>query len=325
MACYLLTGGAGFIGSHTAEALLRRGDAVRILDDLSTGRRQNLAALEEARAGCGAPAAALRVLHGSVLDEAVVKTAVQGVDGIIHLAALPSVQRSWRDPLRSHRVNASGTFQVLLAGQAAGVRRFVLASSSSVYGNPPGLAPHDPKLETARPAPASPYAVSKLAAEHYCRLMQQLYGMETVVLRYFNVFGKRQDPNAEYAAVIPRFITAALRGASIEVHGDGKQSRDFTPIENVVRANLLALDSPLDGHLVCNIATGARTSIEDLAAQIETLRGAALERRHTAPRPGDVRHSLAALEVARTALGYEPTVSFAEGLRRTYEAFRNGA
>ena len=321
MACYVVTGGAGFIGSHTAEALLRHGHTVRIFDNLSTGRRQNLEALERVRRELDAPESALAVHQGTLLDQAEVASVVRGADGVLHFGALPSVQRSWGAPLDTHNVNAVGTLHVLLAARDAGVRRVVLASSSSVYGNPPDLAPDAAKVETAKPQPASPYAVSKLTAEKYCRVMHEVYGLESVMLRYFNVFGERQDPASEYAAVIPRFIIAAAAGRPVEIHGDGEQSRDFTYIDNVVHANLLALEAPGAAGAVCNLGAGQRTSVNQLVDAIEALHGAPIERRHSAPRPGDVRHSLAGLATTRAVLGYEPQVPFLEGLRRTHEAF----
>lgn len=316
MACILITGGAGFIGSHTAEALLRRGDSVRILDNLSTGRADNLGALEAIREAIGAPASALLLHQGDLRSDDDVAAAVDGVEAVLHIGALPSVQRSCVDPLTSHEVNATGALRLLIAARHTGIRRFVLASSSSVYGNAPEL----PKTETSTPQPVSPYAASKLAAEHYCQLMYRQYGMETIVLRYFNVFGERQDPTSQYAAVIPRFIKAALCGKPIEIYGDGEQSRDFTYIDNVVHANLLALEAPYRDPALCNVATGRRTTINSLIELLGSLHGSPLEVRSTPPRAGDVRHSLAALEAARRLLGYEPRVTFEDGLRRTYEA-----
>jgi UDP-glucose 4-epimerase len=303
---YLVTGGAGFIGSNIAEALVRRGDRVRVLDDFSTGRRENLATL-----------GAVEVVEGDLRDAAAVHRAVAGVDGVFHEAALRSVPRSVDDPLSSNEVNVTGTLVLLLACREARVRRVVYASSSSVYGDDPTL----PKVETLPTQPISPYAVSKLAAEHYCQTFARLYGLETVSLRYFNVFGPRQNPESKYSAVIPRFLAQALAGEPLEVHGDGEQSRDFTYIDNVVRGNLLAMETPGVSGEVFNVACGTRHSLLAIADAIADFLGRKLARTHVASRAGDVRHTLADIGKAERLLGYRPDVDFATGMRRTCEYF----
>jgi UDP-N-acetylglucosamine/UDP-N-acetyl-alpha-D-glucosaminouronate 4-epimerase len=308
---YLVTGGAGFIGSNLVRALLERGGQVRVLDDLSTGRAANLADLRDQ----------LELIEADLRDQWVVKRALQGVEAVFHQGALPSVARSVADPLASHEVNASGTLGLLLAASEAGVRRFVFASSSSVYGDTPTL----PKSEDLPTDPLSPYAVSKLAAERYCRVFHRLYGLETVCLRYFNVFGPRQDPASEYSAVIPKFITTMLRGESPVVHGDGSQSRDFSYIANVVQANLLAAEAPGVGGEVFNIACGERASLLDLVAGLNQILGTSIEPTFTAARPGDVKHSLADISRAERLLGYQPLVRFQQGLALTVDWYRGQA
>lgn len=315
---YLVTGGAGFIGSHIVEALVRRGDAVAVLDDFSTGHRRNLDAATQARAA-GTPAP--EIFEGDLRDAALVRRAVAGATHVLHQAALPSVPRSVAEPLQSHEVNASGTLGLLLAARDAGVKRFVYASSSSAYGDVPTL----PKIESQPTAPLSPYAVSKLAGEQYCRIFTPLYGLETVSLRYFNIFGPRQDPQSQYAAVIPRFVTAVDRGESPIVYGDGQQSRDFTYIDNVVSANLLAGDVPGAVGEAFNIACGARFSLLDTVAAIEKGLGHPVKREHIESRAGDVKHTLADIGKARRLLGYEPEVAFDDGMARTVAWFREHA
>ncbi len=313
---YLVTGGAGFIGSHLVEALLRRGEGVVALDDFSTGRRENLTAAILARQrGAAEP----EVIDGDIRDPATVRRALRGVQYVLHQAALPSVQRSVEDPGATHAVNVTGTLNLLVAAREAGVRRFVYASSSSVYGDSPTL----PKVETMTPAPLSPYAVSKLAGEHYCRVFYGLYGLETVALRYFNVFGPRQDPTSQYAAVVPNFVTAALAGRAPTIYGDGLQSRDFTFIDNAVDANLKACEAPVTvSGRAYNIACGTAATLLDLLRILERLTGSSIRAIHDQPRPGDVRHSLAAIDEACLRLGYEPKVTLEEGLRRTVDALR---
>jgi len=308
VAFYLVTGGAGFIGSHIVEELIRRGERVRVLDNFSTGRRENLAPVLEH----------VDLIEGDLRDLATVRRAMEGVDYVLHQAALASVQRSVDDPLAAHTANATGTLHLLIAARDAGVKRVVYASSSSVYGDSPVL----PKQEDHLPRPKSPYAVSKLAGEYYCQTFAGLYELETVSLRYFNVFGPRQDPTSQYAAVIPLFITAMLRGAAPTVYGDGGQSRDFTYVSNVVRANLLAATVPGVAGRVFNVACGQRYTLLDLIAALNGTLGARIAPVHTAPRPGDVRHSLADVTAAQEALGYCTEVDFHEGLRRTVAWYR---
>ncbi len=312
---YLVTGGAGFIGSNLVEALLRRGDSVVVLDDFSTGRRPNLETAVRARSH-GAPEPI--VIQGDIRDRATVRRALEGVTHVLHQAALPSVPRSIEDPASSHEVNATGTLNLLLAARDAGVARFVYASSSSVYGDAPLL----PKVESMAPAPLSPYAVSKLAGEQYCRIFHGLYGLETIALRYFNVFGPRQDPNSQYAAVVPNFVKAATSGGRPMIFGDGLQSRDFTYIDNAVEANLLACEAQSDAAgRAYNVACGERTSLLDLVKALERVVGSPLRPIHDPPRPGDVRDSVASIDEAERALGYAPRVGLEEGLRRTVAWF----
>jgi UDP-glucose 4-epimerase len=303
----LVTGGAGFIGSHLTERLLADGRRVRVLDDLSSGRREFLPAH-----------ARLEVLIGDLRDPAMLARAMAGVEVVFHQGALRSVPKSVEDPWAYHDVNATGTMRLLLAARAAKVRRVVVASSSSVYGDQPVL----PLDETLRPQPISPYGASKLIGEHYCENFSRHYGLETASLRYFNVYGPRQDPNSEYAAVVARFILAALAGRPLEIHGDGQQTRDFTYVGNVVDANLAAARAPRAAGEAYNIACGTRLSVLDIATKLEAILGRPLPRHHTPARAGDVRDTLADVSRARQGLGYVPRVDFDEGLRRTVEAFR---
>jgi nucleoside-diphosphate-sugar epimerase len=306
----LVTGGAGFIGSHLVDRLLADGARVRVLDNYSSGARANLDGA--ARAGDR-----LEVIEGDIRDLATVERATAGVSVVFHQAAMRSVPRSVADPLGANENNVTGTLNVLEAARRARARRVVYASSSSVYGDRPDL----PKREDQAPSPVSPYAVSKAAGEQYARVWTKLYGIETVGLRYFNVFGPRQDPTSEYAVVIPRFIRWALRGEPLEVHGDGEQSRDFTYIDNVVQANALAGRAAGAGGEVFNVGCGDRISLLGIVERLEKLLGRPLERRHTEPRAGDVRHTLADIGHAGRRLGYDPVVKFDEGLRRTLEYF----
>jgi UDP-glucose 4-epimerase len=301
MAVCLVTGGAGFIGSHLVEALHARGDTVRVLDNFSTGDPTNLEPVRER----------VRVFDGEITDPMTVKEAVHGVELVFHQAALASVPRSVADPMATHQACVTGTLNVLLAVRDAGVRRVVYAASSSAYGNSVRL----PKCETDPTAPLSPYAVAKLAGEQYCAAFTEVYGLETVRLRYFNVFGPRQSPDSPYAAVIPRFIEAMTAGRSPVIHGDGEQSRDFTFVADVVQANLRAAEAPGVSGKVYNIACGRRTSLLELVAQLNALLGSDIKPTHTPPRPGDVRHSQAGIERACEELGYEPTTDIATGLR----------
>jgi nucleoside-diphosphate-sugar epimerase len=303
----LVTGGAGFIGSHIVRRLLDLEHEVVVLDNFSTGRRSNLDAV----------ASDIELIEGDVAELDHVEQAVAGCDAVYHEAALPSVPRSIADPLASHAANATGTLNVLVAARDAGARRVVIASSSSVYGSVPDL----PKRESMPTLPVSPYAVSKLAAESYCRSWFDLYGLETVALRYFNVFGPRQDPLSAYAAVVPRFIAAYKAGEPPVIFGDGEQSRDFTYIDNVVDANLAALSSPDARGRIYNIACNDRITLNQLATELREIMGSHVKPVHAAPRPGEVRHSQAAVDAARTDLGYEPSISFREGLKRTVAAF----
>jgi UDP-glucose 4-epimerase len=309
----LVTGGAGFIGSNLVETLLRRGDDVVVFDNFATGRRENLAAAPDwAAAGGGR----YELHEADLRDAAAVQAAVDGREVVFHQAALPSVARSVDDPLSSHQVNVTGTLHLLLAARDAGVRRVVAASSSSLYGESETL----PKVETMPKEPISPYGLDKLAEETYCLLFHRLYGLETVALRYFNVFGQRQDPASDYAAVIPKFITLMQQGRRPVIYGDGEQTRDFTHIDNVVRANLLAAEAaPEACGKTYNIACGRRISLLALAATIGRIVGQEFEPELADPRPGDIRHSLADIGLAEKLLGYRPTVDLEEGLRRTVE------
>ena len=299
----LVTGGAGFIGSHLVERLLRDGHAVRVLDNFATGRRENLLPMQ----------AELELVEGDIQSYERVHRAVRGCEGVFHVAALPSVPRSLQDPLTSNATNVTGTLNVLLAARDEGVARVVFSSSSSVYGANPAL----PKHEDLPLTPISPYAVAKLAGEGYCRSFFEVFQLETVALRYFNVFGPRQDPLSQYSAVIPRFITALEAGAAPVVYGDGEQSRDFTYVDNVVEGTVLAMTAPAVGGKVFNVATGRRVALNELLERLQTLIGGDVAVRHEASRPGDVRHSHAQIERAERELGYRTTVSVEEGLRRT--------
>lgn len=309
MSLYLITGGAGFIGSNLAAELLARGERVRVLDNFSTGQRANLAPL----------AGRLEIVEGDVRSYHLVREAVEGVDFVLHQAALPSVPRSVRDPITTNEVNVLGTLNVLQAAREAGVQRLVYASSSSIYGNSSEL----PKQESLPPHPLSPYAISKLAGEQYCRVFWQLYGFETVCLRYFNVFGPRQDPTSQYSAVIPKFITALFNGRELTIHGDGRQSRDFTFIANVVQANLLACAAAEAPGGVFNVARGERYTLLKLVAALSEITGQKAQVNHTPPRPGDVPHSQADISLARTALGYDPAVDLRAGLEQTVDWFKD--
>jgi nucleoside-diphosphate-sugar epimerase len=312
----LVTGGGGFIGSHIVERLLHDGHEVRVLDNFATGRRENLLPF----------AADVELIEGDIQSYERVHTAVRDCEVVFHQAALPSVPRSVQDPLTSNAVNVIGTLNVLLTARDSGVRRVVYASSSSVYGANSTL----PKREDLPTLPISPYAVAKLAAESYCRSFTEVYGLETVALRYFNVFGSRQDPLSQYAAVAPRFITKLLDGHAPTIFGDGEQSRDFTPVANVVAANLCAATAHADRvvGLTFNAACGERYTLNHLFAQIRDVVGGNIEPTYEAARVGDVKHSQADISLARERLGYEPSVSLAEGLRGCvdfYAAARDAA
>lgn len=304
---YLVTGGAGFIGSHIAHKLVAMGEKVRILDNFSEGKVENLSGIEDK----------VETIFGDLLDQAVVRKAMEGVEVVFHQAAMRSVPLSVENPGLVNRVNVEGTMNVLIAARDMGVRRVVYASSSSVYGSSPVL----PKCETQTPNPISPYAVSKLTGEYYCRVFTELYGLETVSLRYFNVYGPRQDPASQYAAVIPRFIQWAFQGEPLEVHGDGLQSRDFAYIDNVVKANLQAAYSHDGIGGAFNVGHGEAHTLLDLVHLLEDILGTELQLLHTPTRAGDVRHTLADISQAQQCLGYEPEASFEEGLTRTVEYF----
>lgn len=311
MSRFLVTGGAGFIGSHLVERLVRDGHHVRVLDDFSTGRRENLSEMS----------ASVEVIEGTVTDPADCADAVTNEDYVLHQAALPSVPRSLEDPAATHHACATGTLNILDAARLAGVRRLVYAASSSAYGDTDVL----PKHEDMPPLPRSPYAAAKLAGEHYCQAYYASFGFETIGLRYFNVFGPRQDPQSEYAAVVPKFIAAALNGMRPVIFGDGAQTRDFTYVENAVEANILACYAERSAlGKVFNVGCGERISVNDLWQRIRDQTGAAVEARYLEERPGDVRDSLAGLGRIRRLLGYEPIVGIDEGLRRTIADFRGG-
>jgi nucleoside-diphosphate-sugar epimerase len=307
MAEYLVTGGAGFIGSNLVETLLKQGKRVRVLDNFSTGKRENIAPFLDR----------VELIEGDLRRADDVARAVEGVRYVLHQGAIPSVPRSVDDPVTTNEANVTGTLNLLVAARDAGVARLVFASSSSVYGDTPEL----PKHEAMPLNPLSPYAASKLIGETYCRLFHQLYGFETVVLRYFNVFGPRQDPTSTYAAVVPKFIDSLLRRQPPDIHGDGLQTRDFTFVDDTVRANLLACEAREAAGQVVNIACHQRISVLELFETIRDLVGAAgVEPNHTAPRPGDVRDSFADIARAKALLGYEPKWSLRDGLARTIEA-----
>jgi nucleoside-diphosphate-sugar epimerase len=305
---YLVTGGAGFIGSHITERLVRAGHPVRVLDNFSSGHEANL---ESFRSG-------VELIRGDICDKQLVSEATKGVDVVFHEAALGSVPRSVADPVTTHEVNITGTLNVLLAARDAGVKRVVYASSSSVYGETPVL----PKREEMMVQPLSPYALSKLVGEHYASVFKHVYSFEVVSLRYFNIFGPRQDPESQYAAVIPRFITALLDGKSPVVYGDGLQSRDFTFVDNVVNANLLAAEADGVAGREFNVACGGRYTLLDLLGKVKEILGSDIEPIHEAARPGDVRDSQASIDAAQQALGYRVSVDFEEGLRKTVDWYR---
>ena len=312
---YLVTGGAGFIGSNLTETLLRRGDSVRILDNFYSGRRENLAEVEQwAAVGGGS----FEMLEGDIREMETCRKAVAGMDFVLHQAAMPSVQRSVQDPQASNEVNVNGTLNMLEAARHEGVKRFVFASSSSLYGESETL----PKVEEMPSAPISPYGLQKLAGESYCGLYHRLYGLPTIALRYFNVFGPRQDPTSEYSAVIPKFITAIKASKAPTIYGDGEQTRDFTFIANVVQANLAGCTAG-DAAFgkAYNIACGDRISLNQLVDQIGDLTGNPIKANYGEARPGDIRHSLAGIDRATSLLHYAPDVTMREGLRRTIEAY----
>ena len=305
---YLVTGGAGFIGSHLTEELVRRGERVRVADSLITGHRKNLAHVPS-----------VELLEGDLADLPFATRAVQGIDYVLHQAAIPSVPRSVKDPIESNRANIDSTLNVLVAARDAGVKRVVYAASSSAYGNSLTL----PKHEEMPTSPLSPYALQKLVGEQYMQMFTALYGLETVSIRYFNVFGPRQDPSSPYSGVISQFAKTLLEGKAPTIYGDGKQTRDFTYIANVVDGVLRAVTAPAASGQVINVATGSRISLNELFATMRDLVGAKVSVVYGPPRAGDVTDSLADISRARAILGYEPTVSFQEGLRRTIDWYRS--
>ena len=304
MSHYLVTGGAGFIGSHLAEELVRRGHRVRVLDNLSTGKRSNLEHLP-----------AVEFVEGDLADPATCARAVQGTEYVLHQAAIPSVPRSVLDPVASNRANLDGSLNILVAARDAGVRRLVYAGSSSAYGDTPTL----PKREDMATNPLSPYALQKLVAEQYCQMFTRLYGLETVTIRYFNVFGPRQDPGSPYSGVISLFATALLEGRQPTIYGDGGQTRDFTYVANVVDGVLRACDVPEASGEVINVATGGRNSLNDLLKAMNHIVGTSIAAKYVEARAGDVRDSQADIAKARALLGYEPSVGLEKGLRLTLE------
>ena len=307
MAHYLVTGGAGFIGSHLSEELVRRGHRVRVADSLITGKRSNLDHIK-----------GIEFLEGDLANIDFAQTAVQGCDFVLHQAAIPSVPRSVKDPLTSNRANVDGTLNVLLASRDAGVKRLVFAASSSAYGDTPTLPKHE-KMPTN---PLSPYALQKVIGEQYLQMFTRLYGLETVAIRYFNVFGPRQDPTSPYSGVISVFATALLEKRSPTIYGDGEQTRDFTYVANVVDGVLRACDAPGASGEVINVATGGRISLNELFREMKKIVAATVEPTYAASRQGDVRDSQADIRKAKEILGYEPTISFEDGLRRTIEWYR---
>jgi len=307
MASYLVTGGAGFIGSHLAEELLRRGHRVRVADNLMTGKRTNLASIKAAE-----------FLEGDLADLSFAAQAVAGMDYVLHQAAIPSVPRSVEDPVTSNRANITATMNTLWAAKDAGVRRLVYAASSSAYGNTPTL----PKREDMPTNPLSPYALQKFVGEQYCRLFTNLYGFETVSIRYFNVFGPRQDPGSPYSGVISQFATALLAGRQPTIYGDGEQTRDFTYVANVVDGVLRACEAPKANGEVINVATAGRISLNDLVRVMNGIIGSSVQPIYREPRAGDVRDSQADISKAKALLGYTPTVSLEEGLKLTLDWFR---
>ncbi len=307
-ATVVVTGGAGFIGSHLVRRLLADGRHVRVVDNFMTGKRENLHEVT----------GDLEVCEISITDKPALDKAFAGAEVVFHQAALPSVPRSVADPLLSHEINITGTLNVLMAARDTGVRRVVYAASSSAYGDIEG----DAKVESMAPAPLSPYGVSKLAGEYYCRAFTASYGLETAALRYFNVFGARQDPKSEYAAVIPRFVTTMLRGEAPTIFGDGEQSRDFTYIDNILQGNLLAATAPAANGQAMNLALGQRITLLELVAKINAILGTNIAPQHLPARTGDIKHSRADGSLARHLLAWEPEVDFDEGLRRTVAWYR---
>jgi nucleoside-diphosphate-sugar epimerase len=307
MAHFLVTGGAGFIGSHLAEELVRRGHRVRVVDSLITGKRANIEHIS-----------AVEFVEGDLADPEVARRAVEGCEFVLHQAAIPSVPRSVKDPIATNRANVDATVNVLVASRDAGVKRLVFAGSSSVYGDAATL----PKHEEMTPNPLSPYALQKLVGEQYLQMFTRLYGLETVTIRYFNVFGPRQDPSSPYSGVISVFASSLLQNRSPNIYGDGGQTRDFTYVANVVDGVLRACEAPKAGGEVINVATGGRISLNDLFEEMKRIVGASVAPTYAPPRQGDVRDSQADIRKAKALLGYEPVVPFDEGLKRTIDWYR---
>ena len=307
---YLVTGGAGFIGSNTVDELVRRGHSVVVLDDLSAGKEENLAEVRNK----------ITFIKGNITDIEVIRKAIFEADYVIHLAARTSVPYSMKDPIETNRINIDGTLNVLVAARDARVKRIVFAASSSAYGETPTL----PKTESMQPMPISPYGVTKYVGELYAQTFGRCFGLENVCLRYFNIFGPRQDPTSPYSGVLAKFCSAFLEEAEPVIYGDGTQSRDFTYVENAVQANLLACEAPSASGKVFNVGTGGRVNLNEIVAALGTISGKRLKPRYDPPRDGDIRDSQADISLARAILGYEPTVGLEEGLRRTFEWYRAG-
>lgn len=305
---YLVTGGAGFIGSNTVDELVRRGHSVVVLDDLSSGKEDNLAEVRNK----------ITFIKGSISDIEIIRRAIFEADYVIHLAARTSVPFSMKDPIETNRVNIDGTLNVLVAARDAKVKRIVFAASSSAYGETPTL----PKVESMEPRPISPYGVSKFVGELYLQTFGRCYGLENVCLRYFNIFGPRQDPTSQYSGVMAKFCSAFLEETEPVIYGDGTQSRDFTYVDNAVQANLLACEAPAASGRVFNIGTGDRINLNQVVEALGKISGRPLKARHDPPRDGDIRDSQADISRARAVLGYEPTVALEEGLQRTFEWYR---
>jgi len=306
---YLVTGGAGFIGSNTVEELVRRGESVVVLDDLTSSKEENLAEIRNK----------ITFIKGSITDIEVVRKAMHEADYVLHLAARTSVPRSVKDPIETNRINIDGTLNVLVAARDAKVKRVVFAASSSAYGETPTL----PKVETMQPQPISPYGVTKFVGELYLQTFGKCYGLENVALRYFNIFGPKQDPSSPYSGVLAKFCTAFLEETQPVIFGDGEHTRDFTYVENAVQANLLAFEAPNASGKVFNVGTGGRTSLNQVVKALGEISGKPMEAKHDPPREGDIRDSQADIRQAREILGYEPQVQFAEGLRKTFEWYKS--
>jgi UDP-glucose 4-epimerase len=306
---FLVTGGAGFIGSNICKKLVSQGCFVRVIDNLLTGKKENLSGIIDK----------IEFIEADMGDEKIARSATAGIDVVLHQGALPSVPRSVDDPAATHQHCVDATFTLLLAARDAGVKRFVYAASSSAYGDSPTL----PKVETMHDDPLSPYAAAKLAGEYYCSVFYRVYGLQTVSLRYFNVFGPNQDPASQYAAAIPAFVTAILKDTPPTIYGDGEQSRDFTYIDNVVEANLLAANAEKLSGEVVNIACGEAITVNEIIALINKLTGKRVKPTYTAPRPGDVKHSLADISLAEKLLGYKPVISFEDGLKLAINWYRD--